>query len=529
MLNSFENLKTDLKGLWGRLSLMQKVIFLGVSLSVPVILAIVIIYYRPDYEVLFRNLESDDIVTIENKLTAAEIPSKQGEDGTSILVPSKNVHKARLLLATEGLPRKKSKGYGLFDEQKLGATEFEQQITYQRALEDELARSIMEIESVAAARVHLSIPKPTIFTEREKPTKASVLLSLRSPSSVKERQIDGIIHLVAWAVEGLEPENVAVVDSKTGSTLSKRQRSGVAGSSLTSEQLEYQWTVEEQYEEQIVSMLQKAYSDPSVPEEVIAVAKVAAEIDFDAQEMTEEKYDPNTVISEETTTTESAEGVPQSVGGTPGMSSNITPSAQTIISNQPSKYSRQDTTKSYLVSKTVSHRINNPKLKRLSAAVMINDKIQAPLMDLERLVKSAVGYDAARNDIVEVVHTSFFVPKPFIPLKPPLWEKFVEIFKYPIFIVLIIIIGLFLLMRILLKSREIQQLPLEKKEMPALAAAERKIPLALEVEQRRQQALDVDKMRQMIREDIIKVAEERPEIIENLVRYWLETDKEEGG
>lgn len=526
MLNSFSDLKTDVKGMWDRLSLMQKVIFLGVSLSVPIILAIVILYYRPDYEVLFRNLELDDVVTIENKLTSASIPSMQGEDGTSILVPAKNVHKARLLLASEGLPRKKAKGYGLFDEQKLGATEFEQQINYQRALQNELARSIMEIEGVVAARVHLSIPKPTIFTEKQKPTKASVLLSLRSPSNVKEKQIDGIIHLVAWAVEGLEPENVAVVDSSTGRTLSKKQRYDSMGSTLTTEQLEYQWTVEEQYEEQIVSMLQKAYSDPSAPEKVIAVAKVAADIDFDTQETTEEKYDPNTIVSEETTTTESADGMPQFTGGIPGTPSNITPSAQTVISNQPSKYTRQETTKSYMVSKTVLHKIAKPTLKRLSAAVMVNDKIQAAQADLERLIKSAVGYDVTRNDIVEVVRTSFFVPKPFTLPKPPIWEKVFELLRYPIFIVLIIIIGLFLLMRTLLKTKEMQQLPLEEEETPALAAAEEETPLMLESEQRKQKALAEEEARKLIQQDIIEVAEERPEIIENILRYWLESETE---
>lgn len=526
MLSSFSDLKTDVKGLWARLSLTQKVIFSLVSLSVPIILIVVIQYFSPDYEVLFRSLSPDDVVTIENKLASASIESKQGEDGASILVPAKNVHKARLLLASEGLPRKKSKGYGLFDEQKLGRTEFEQQINYQRALQNELARSIMEIEGVIAARVHLSIPKPTIFTERQKPTKASVLLSLRSPSDVKEKQIDGIIHLVAWAVEGLEPENVAVVDSKTGRTLSKRQRYDSIGSPLTTEQLEYQFSLEEQYEERIVSMLRTAYSDPNAPEEVIAVAKVSADIDFDTLQTTEERYDPNTIVSEETTITETAEGAPQSVGGIPGTPSNVTPSAQTIISNQPSKYTRQDTTKSYLVSKTVSHRIIKPKLKRLSAAVMINDKIQAPLPVLLRLIKSAVGYDAQRNDEVEVVRTSFFVPKPLTPLEKPRWEKVVEITKNPIFIVIIIIIGLFLLMRTLLKAGRTLKLPLEEKETPALATPEGEIPPQLESEQRKQQALAEEEARKLIQQDIVEVAKEQPEIIENIIRYWLENEEE---
>jgi len=526
MLGSFSELTTDVKGMWDRLSLMQKVIFSGVSISVPIILVIVMLYYRPDYQVLFRDLEPDDVVTIENKLTSASIPSKQGEDGMSILVPAKNVHKARLLLASEGLPRKKSKGYGLFDEQKLGATEFEQQINYRRALQNELARSIMEIEGIVATRVHLSIPKPTLFTERQKPTKASVLLSLHSPTNVKEKQIDGIIHLVAWAVEGLEPENVAIVDSSTGRTLSQKQRSDAMGE-LTNEQLEYQRTLEEQYEERVVSMLQKVYSDPNTPEQVIAVAKVTVEVDFDIQETTEEKYDPTTIISEETTTTESADSVPQSVGGIPGTPSNVTPSAQTIISSQPSKYTRQETTKSYKVGKTVSHKITKPKLKRLSAAVMVNDTIQAPLPDLERLVKSAVGYDVTRNDQIEVVRTSFFVPQPLTPPKPLLWDKVVEILRYPIVIVLIIIIGLFLLMRTLLRTGRMRELPLEE-GTPALsiAEAEEEKPLALESEERKKKALEAEKAQKQIRDDLIEVAKNQPEVIENLIRHWLENEAE---
>ena len=527
MLDSFSNLTTDVKGMWGRLSLMQKAIFLGVSISVPIILTVVIYYYRPDYQVLFRNLEVEDIIAIENKLAGASIPGKQGEDGASILVPAKNVHRARLLLASEGLPRKKSKGYGLFDEQKLGATEFEQQINYQRALQNELARSIMDIEGVIAARVHLSIPKPTIFTEKQKPTKASVLLSLHSTFGVNKKQIDGIIHLVAWAVEGLDPENVALVDASTGRTLSSKDRFDSVGM-LTTEQFEYQRTIEEQYEEQIVSMFQRAYGDPNTSESVIAIAKVSTEVDFDTQETTEETYDPNTtVVSEETKLVESADGTPQTMGGMPGISSNVTPSAQTIISGGPTKYTRQDTTKSYMVSKIVLHKIAKPKLKRLSAAVMVNsNEIQAPLADLKRLVESAIGYDnTSRNDQVEVILTPFFVPKPVVIPEPTLWEKVLEILKYPAIIVLIAIIGLFLLLRLFLGPRGVKELP--ERETPALAEAKEKdkTPLMLvEAEERKQQALVEEEARKQIEKDITNIADERPEVIENIIRYWLDND-----
>jgi len=251
---------------------------------------------------------------------------------------------------------------------------------------------------------------------------------------------------------------------------------------------------------------------------------VTADIDFDTQETTEEKYDPNTIISEETTTVETAEGLPQFVGGMPGTPSNITPSAQTITTGQPSKYTKQDTTKSYMVSKTVSHKIANPKLKRLSVAVMVNDKIQAPQVDLERLVKSAVGYDTQRNDKVEVVRTSFFKPKPITPSKMPVWEKFAEILKYPIFIVIIIIIAFFVLMRTLLKTGGLRQLPLEGEETPALATSEgmEETPAALEDSQKKQRALEAEKARQKIRQDIIEVTENQPEVNENHIRYWLE-------
>ncbi len=261
--------------------------------------------------------------------------------------------------------------------------------------------------------------------------------------------------------------------------------------------------------------------------QVIAVAKVTVEVDFDIQETTEEKYDPTTIISEETTTTESADSVPQSVGGIPGTPSNVTPSAQTIISSQPSKYTRQETTKSYKVGKTVSHKITKPKLKRLSAAVMVNDTIQAPLPDLERLVKSAVGYDVTRNDQIEVVRTSFFVPQPLTPPKPLLWDKVVEILRYPIVIVLIIIIGLFLLMRTLLRTGRMRELPLEE-GTPALsiAEAEEEKPLALESEERKKKALEAEKAQKQIRDDLIEVAKNQPEVIENLIRHWLENEAE---
>ncbi len=526
MLDALSNMTTDIKGMWERLSLPQKVLFGLVSLSVPIVIIVIISLNSSNYEVLFRNLEGNDIIAIENKLSELGIENKQGEDGTSILVPAPKVHNARMLLASEGLPRKESKGFKLFDERKLGATAFEQKINYQRALEDELAQSIMEIDSVTAARVHLSIPQATIFTERQKPTKASVRLSLRSQGDINERLVDGIVHLVAWAVEGLDFENVVVIDTASGRTLSRNDTQDSPGA-LVTDQLEYQRSIEEKYEQQIRSMLTEAYGDPGNPDQTIAIARVSAEVDFDVQETIEETYDPATIIESETTDTETSEGLPPSLGGAPGVSSNIAPFQQLSPSiGRQYKYSKDNSTKDYKVGKTITNSEKKPSLKRLSVAVMVSDKIQAPQPGLKSLIENAVGFDALRGDTIEVLPASFFVPQVPTPPVPKAWERYLDILKHPLVIIFISILCFFALIRFMVKQIGLGK-PGEEEAAQALPSPEDDANvLALEEEVKKKRLVQEAEERKQIQEALHETAENQPELIENLIKYWLEMDKE---
>ncbi len=194
---------------------------------------------KPDYTVLFSDLDPDDMQAIEGELRAAGVPFQQSPNGASIMVPSSEVYKMRLRLANKGIPEAGNIGFEGFDKTDFGMTDFVQQLKYQRALQVELGRTIGQIKQIGAARVHIVLPRKTVFADHDEPAKASVALKLRPGLRLGMDQVDGIVHLVAGAVEGLQKENVAVFDS-SGKMLSTSNRDSVVDGS----QLRYQRNVE---------------------------------------------------------------------------------------------------------------------------------------------------------------------------------------------------------------------------------------------------------------------------------------------
>ncbi|MCX5905780.1 MAG: flagellar basal-body MS-ring/collar protein FliF, partial [Deltaproteobacteria bacterium] len=193
---------------------------------------------QPDFQVLFSNLTQEDMGEMVGKLKEKKIPYQLSSDGKAILVPRDQVYEIRLTLAGEGLPKGGGVGFEVFDRTNLGATDFVQKLNYQRALQGELARTIRQIKEVEQARVHIVTPRESLFVEdRKKPT-ASVFVKTRSGMSLGPAQVEGIVHLVASSVEGLDFGSITVVDT-SGKILSKRADTSPIGQ-LTSSQLEYQ-------------------------------------------------------------------------------------------------------------------------------------------------------------------------------------------------------------------------------------------------------------------------------------------------
>ena len=209
---------------------------------------------RPNYQVLFSNLSTGDAAKITEKLKEQRIPFELKEGGNAVLVPEEMVYQLRLDLASDGLPQGSNVGFEVFDSVSFGTTEFVQKLKFQQALQGELARTITQFDTVSQARVHIVAAGDSLFAEPEKPATASVVLRLVAGRSLDRQELQGIVNLVACAVEGLKPENVTVVDM-AGGLLSQGQEALTAGG-LSRSQFEYQRRLERSIETRIQTMLE---------------------------------------------------------------------------------------------------------------------------------------------------------------------------------------------------------------------------------------------------------------------------------
>lgn len=381
----------------------QKIIF-GSLLVVSVlgILSLFFISEKNDNKVLFSNLEQTDAAKIVENLKAKGIKYELKDNGSTILVPEETVMDTRLTLASEGLPENSVVGYELFDKTNLGMSEFVQKLNYRRALEGELSKTIVSLDEVKKARVHLVIPEKTLFKADQKTPTSSVTLHLQSGRSISKISIQGIQNLVSGSVEGMKTEDVVVLDSK-GKILSEAaiDENSVAG--LTSTQLTQQNRVEEHLTTKVQSLLDGVLGAGN------SQVRVSSELDFTRIEQTKTEFDPEKQVTRS--------------------EQNISDKNQTADSlSYPYVNMNKDMTNSitnYELSKNVEHIIHDVgAIKRLSIAVMINgvNKViekdglktleYTPRTDEEmnkfnQIVKNAVGYDPSRNDQISVLNIPF--------------------------------------------------------------------------------------------------------------------------
>jgi len=397
----------------------------AIALFVAVVAGLVLWSRAPDYRVLYSNLSDRDGGAIITALQAANVPYHLSEGGGAILVPADQVGEMRLRLASQGLPKNGSVGFELMDNQKFGISQFAEQVNYQRALEGELERTIESIDTVKSARVHLAIPKPSVFVrEREAPS-ASVLANLYPGRVLDEGQVAAIAHMVSSAVPNLPVRNVTIVD-QDGNLLT--QPSASAG--LDASQLKYVRQIERDTQARIDAILAPLFGAGN------ARAQVSADVDFSKLEQTAESYGPNgnpqqaAIRSQQSSTsTELSQG---GASGVPGALSNQPPQPASAPVNGPNGAPAQppatpvsdhhDTTTNYELDKTVRHYQQSPgDIKRLSVAVVVNYQPQVDakghatmqpltadqLAQVQQLVKDAMGYDAKRGDSVNVVNAAF--------------------------------------------------------------------------------------------------------------------------
>ncbi len=428
----------------------------GLLIGLAVLLAasaVMMLWVRtPEYRVLFSNLSDRDGGAIVASLGQMNVPYRFTDGGGAILVPATQVHDVRLRLASQGLPKGSNVGFELIESQRFGITQFQEQINYQRALEGELSRSIQSLSAVQNARVHLAIPKQSVFLrESQKPT-ASILLTLYPGKALDRTQVSGIVHLVASSIPDLQVRNVSVLD-QSGSLLSSQTGDGEAR--LDPSQLAYTHSVEASYIKRISEIL-----EPIVGRNNFR-AQVTADVDFTVTEFTDEQFKPNrnqqaaSIRSEQWNESSSASGTngPQ---GVPGALSNQPPgnSSAPIVQAAPQgpagapgqsgpesavknpSASQRSTAVNYEVDKSVRHtRAHVGGIKRLSTAVVVNFRKSSqangkpePLKSeeveqIEAVVREAVGFKQERGDTLRVTAAPFSVETIETTPELPLWKR----------------------------------------------------------------------------------------------------------
>lgn len=407
----------------------------GFAASIALAIGVVNWASTPSYEPVYGAMSPADNATAINVLQTSGIKYRM-EPGTGLLeVPYDDVLQARMALASEGFPRNGG-GIGfesLYEEQQMGLSSFMEQARYHRAVEAELARTISAMDSVSGARVHLAIAKQSAFMRRGNEPSASVMVSLLPGVRLSERQLSGIIHLVASSIPNLDSERVSVVD-QAGKLLSSQGEDSDFG--YTAEQFRLAQQFENSLNDRIMAILEPILGVGAVR------AQVTADMDFTRVESTNEIYDPTTVLRSEQTTqdiTNRGAGAGQAPGALVAqppqqgaLAVNQDPAAP--VDNIPDRESTKET-RNYEVNKTISHTRRVPgTIQKLSVAVVVdyvlNDNGERIALDQARidqitaLVREAIGFSAERGDTVQIINSPFIAPDPIEPIpEPGLFEQ----------------------------------------------------------------------------------------------------------
>lgn len=415
------------------------------------VIAVMVVFWlwsqQPDYRVLFSNYSDKDGGSIVAALEKMNVPYKFSDSGTAILVPAAQVHQARLKLAADGLPKGGNIGFEILENQKFGVSQFVEQVNFQRALEGELERSIQSIGAVEMARIHLAIPKATVFVRDQQQPTASVLLNLRAGRSLDVQQVGAVVHLVASSVPNLPVANVTVVD-QNGNLLSDTSKK-MGANNLDPTQLKYIDDIQQSIVKRIESIITPIVGAKNVR------AEASAEIDFSSIEQAAETYKPNqkpddaAIRSLQSNESQTSNG--GGAAGVPGALSNQPPANATAPITSPAGTApgaataeaapvnnQKNIMTNYEVDKTVRYSQQGMGgIKRLNVAVVVNnmpvvDKkgkvTYRPLTAAEKtqindLAMQAMGFNKERGDALTVVNSSFAgEPVEIIP-EVPLWKN----------------------------------------------------------------------------------------------------------
>ncbi|WP_369601738.1 flagellar basal-body MS-ring/collar protein FliF [Hahella sp. SMD15-11] len=453
-----ETPRSDLVMGFNKLSIMRQVaLMIGLAASIAMGIAIILWAQQPDYQPVFSDLRGYDPTEIADILNQADVKFRMDPKTGALLVASEDVHRARLKLAAAGVTEDKTVGFELLDQAPgLGTSQFMESARYRRSLEGELARTIASLRNVKSARVHLAIPKSSVFVRDRRKPSASVLVNLMGRGTLSEEQVAAIVNLVAGSVPELDKSDVTVVDQR-GNLLSRKDIN--SDDLRRAREFEYARKLEEVLSERVGSILEPIVGPGRYR------AEVSADIDFTTIERAEELYGPDQKIvrSEKELDEQRVAG---DTGGIPGALSNQPPGQATVpeqangangTAGAEVKDLRKERVRNYEVDRTLSYiKKGQGDIRRLTVAVVVDDirKVDAdgnvtyepwPKEELERLtllVRNAVGYSAARGDSVNVINSPFVMEQQEDIPDLPIWQQawFLQLVKWGVALIAVIVL-----------------------------------------------------------------------------------------
>ncbi len=523
---ALKELMNKATGFWADRTLSQRMLIAGLALSV-IIAFVLMIYWmnRPDWKVLYTKLYPEDANKVVSMLQQAKEPYKLSDNGQTIMVPADRVYELRLKIAGEGKLHGQGIGFEIFDEVQIGQTDFVQHINYQRALQGELARTISEFPMVDKARVHLVIPQKSLFIEDQVPPTASVILKLHDDGKLKPKEVNGIVNLIAMAVEGLDPKRITITDMQGRPLYIPEEDSGV---SMSNTQLEFKRSMERQMEMRLQELLSPVVGPGKV------IARVNADLDFSQKTIRKETYDPDgSVVRSETRSEESTRGAASLAGGEPDVNfrgDGYTGSRTTQDSNRESR------TTNFEINKQEENIVAPVgELQRLSVAVIVDgtymaneetgkmDYVPRSAEEMERireLVSKAMGFDSMRGDAIEVSNISFGAPedldsqtlmRTMLEYAQRLGKPFLNGVLIFLFLILVVRPVIMALIRPRVAEQEVE-------EMAGLPGAER---LALEEEEVDEELLDTSRRLENAKAHAIQLSDENLDQAVRLLKNWL--------
>nr|WP_246164609.1 flagellar basal-body MS-ring/collar protein FliF [Halopseudomonas laoshanensis] len=424
--------------------LRQFALLIGLAASVAIGFAVVLWSQEPDYQTLYNNMENYDSAQVVDILTQARIQYRVEPNSGALLVATEDLADARMRLAAAGVSaRDNNLGYEILDrEQGLGTSQFMETTRYRRGLEGEMARTISSLYNIKSARVHIAIPRSTVFVRDDRKPTASVLLEMFAGRSLEPAQVMAIVNLVATSVPELSKDQVTVVD-QNGNLLSDQDE--LSELTIAGRQFDYTRRMEDTFTRRVHNILEPIVGAGRYK------AEVSADVDFSAVESTAEMYSPESALrSEQVMTEERAAG--QGPQGIPGALTNQPPGAVTVPevvvdpdTGEPivpvvPRDTREQATRNYELDRQISYtRQQQGRLRRLSVAVVVDDPVtvnaetgenvsepltEADIAQLTRLVQDAVGFDASRGDSVSVINSPFVAVAEMEPLPEiPFWSE----------------------------------------------------------------------------------------------------------